>query len=178
MGQLIIKKTRKKFVKRFVQTHIVILFIFTLWGITSFVVTDRPTKDNLEWGVFIITLCLSWSLLARLLTVFHNEKKTITKLEIDDEGNLTIEYTDFDNMERFVTSLDKLDVTLKRSYWQGSSRLNIDFWIDEDKKLLRQHINTVWDGRDVKETFLMIKILKNSKLNKRERDIVVDEEFS
>ncbi|WP_276373721.1 hypothetical protein [Chryseolinea sp. H1M3-3] len=178
MEQLIIKKPRKKFVKRFVQTHILILIIFTLWGIGSFVVTDRPTKDNLEWGVFIITLCLSWSLLVRLLTVYHNEKKTITKLEIDDEGNLIIEYTDFDNMKRFVTSLDKLDVTLKRSYWQGGSRLNIDFWVDENKKLLRQHINTIWNGRDVKETFLMIKILKNSKLSKREKDMVDDEEFA
>src|SRR5688572_7362636 len=88
MGQVIIKKPRKKFVKRLVQLRAVILFIFTVWGIATLVVPDTPTKDHLEWGVFLITLCLSWSLLVSLLTVYHNEKMTITSLEIDNEGNL------------------------------------------------------------------------------------------
>ena len=152
-----------------------------LGGVISLIVTREPTKDNLEFFVSAIVAFLSLALIARVLTEYHKEKRTINKLEINDDRDLKIELTNFDSLEQVVTKLDQLDVTLKRSYRRDGSRLSIDFWVGKNeskRKLLRQHSNKVWDSRDVKATFLKIKELKNSKLTKREKDIVDDVEFS
>ncbi len=104
----------------------------------------------------------------------------MTKLGIDANNNFLIEFTDFEKLARVIVNQDNLDVTLKRSYRNGASRLSIDFWITENdmkKKIFRQHSNALWTSRDVKNLFLTINGLKNKKLSQKEVSILDDVEF-
>ncbi len=143
-------------------------------------VTIKRTKENLELISFIFIIILGLILLIRLLTEYHKERKTITKFGIDANNNFLIEFADFEKLARVIVNQDNLDVTLKRSYRNGASRLSIDFWITENemkKKIFRQHSNASWTSRDVKNLFLTIIGLKNQELSQKEASILDDAEF-
>lgn len=147
----------------------------------SLVLTPEQTKDNLEVFVMLIVLFLFVNFLARALTEYNKERKTITRLAMSDSGTLEIELTDFDTLTRQAIALDKIDVTLKRSFRRDRSRLSIDFWFvgsEPARKIVRQHSNSVWESRDVKAVFIKIKELKCSRLTQSENDILNDAEFS
>jgi hypothetical protein len=177
MERLIITKRRQSFLSRFVQPDLFVLLILFIGGVISLLVSIKE-KPALISFIFIIILGLF--LLIRILTEYHRERKTITRFGIDANNNFLIEFTDFEKLARVIVKQNNLDVTLKRSYRNGASRLSIDFWITENemkKKIFRQHSNASWSSRDVKNLFLTINGLKNQELSQKEASILEDAEF-